>query len=108
MRQIYASETIDKLYRLCQVICDLASLYVEAKSQQQQDHTMIPIGDEFKMYLGQLGFMPSADQTMANTGNATMGPASLSGQVAQITGWFSGNRNMMGLLEEDLSHIDSY
>ncbi|GAB0137523.1 hypothetical protein EsDP_00005783 [Epichloe bromicola] len=103
-----ASETIDKLYRLCQVMCDMASLYVEAKSQQQQDHTTIPIGDEFEMYLGQLGFMPSEDQTMASAGNTTTGPAALSGQAAQIADWFSGNRNMIGLLEEDLSHIHSY
>ncbi|KAF5135079.1 putative transcriptional regulatory protein C11D3.07c [Metarhizium anisopliae] len=102
-----ASETIEKLYRLCQVMCDVAGLYVEAKSQQQQDQTMVPIGDEFEMYLSQLGFMPTEDQTMGNT-NAAGGPPPLSGQAAQIADWFSGNRNMMGLLEEDLSHIDSY
>ena len=104
-----ASETIDKLYRLCQVMCDVAGLYVEAKSQQQQGHNMAPIGDEFEMYLSQLGFMPTEDQTMGNSGsNTTAGPATLSSQAAQIADWFSGNRNMMGLLEEDLSHIDSY
>ncbi|KAK2593570.1 hypothetical protein QQS21_008745 [Conoideocrella luteorostrata] len=103
-----ASETIDKLYRLCQVMCDVATLYVEAKSQQQQDQTMVPIGDEFDMYLSQLGFIPSEDQAMTNTNNATSGPPILNGQAAQIADWFSGNRNMMGLLEEDLSHIDSY
>lgn len=102
-----ASETIEKLHRLCQVMCDVAGLYAEAKSQQQEDQTMAPIGDEFEMYLSQLGFMPSEDQTMANT-NPASGPPTLSGQAAQIADWFSGNRNMMGLLEEDLSHIDSY
>ena len=106
-----ASETIEKLYRLCQVMCDVASVYVEAKSQQQQDHTMVPIGDEFEMYLSQLGFMPSEDQTMTNAATApttTSGPTPLSGQATQLADWFSGNRNMMGLLEEDLSHIDSF
>lgn len=110
-----ASETIDKLYRLCQVMCDLAGLYVEAKTQQQQDQTMVPIGDEFDMYLSQLGFMPSEDQALANPNagvNASVNPVgrppTLTGQAAQIADWFSGNRNMMGLLEEDLSHIDSY
>ncbi|KAG5938245.1 hypothetical protein E4U53_008046 [Claviceps sorghi] len=105
-----ASETIDKLYRLCQVMCDVAGLYVEAKAKQQQDHNMAPIGDEFEMYLSQLGFMPTEDQTMVNSSgsNGTSGSATLRSQAAQIADWFSGNRNMMGLLEEDLSHIDSY
>ncbi|KAG6002671.1 hypothetical protein E4U54_000820 [Claviceps lovelessii] len=104
-----ASETIDKLYRLCQVMCDVAGLYVEAKSQQQQDHNMAPIGNEFEMYLSQLGFMPTDDQTMASSvNNGSAGPATLSSQAAQIADWFSGNRNMMSLLEEDLSHMNSY
>ncbi|PNY26301.1 transcriptional regulatory protein [Tolypocladium capitatum] len=103
-----SSETIEKLYRLCQVMCDVASLYVEAKSQQQ-DQTMAPIGDEFEMYLSQLGFMPSEDQAMANAqDNGGPPPANGQVQVAQIADWFSGNRNMMGLLEEDLSQIESY
>ncbi|KHN94432.1 fungal specific transcription factor domain protein [Metarhizium album ARSEF 1941] len=97
-----ASETIEKLYRLCQVMCDVASLYVEAKSQQQQDQTMVPIGDEFEMYLSQLGFMPTEDQAMGSTGTGS-GPPPLSNQAAQLADWFSGNRNMMGLLEEDFS-----
>lgn len=66
-------------------MCDVASLYVKAKSQQQQDHTMIPVGDEFEMYLGHLGFMPSEDQTMANAGNATTGPAAL--KLKSLTGF---------------------
>ncbi|TWU71352.1 hypothetical protein ED733_002923 [Metarhizium rileyi] len=102
-----ASETIEKLYRLCQVMCDVAGVYVEAKSQQQRDETMVPIGDEFEMYLSQLGFMPTEDHAMADT-NSGGGPPPLSNQAAQIADWFSGNRNMMGLLEEDLSHIDPY
>ncbi|PHH90830.1 hypothetical protein CDD83_2542 [Cordyceps sp. RAO-2017] len=102
------SETIDKLYRLTQVMVDVASLYVEAKSQQQDDHTMVPIGDEFEMYLSQLGFMPTEDQPMAQAPQNSRAPLSVNGQVAQIADWFSGNRNMMGLLEEDLSQIESY
>lgn len=68
---------------------------------------MVPIGDEFDMYLSQLGFMPSEDQAMAHAQD-NGGPPPANGQVAQIADWFSGNRNMMGLLEEDLSHIESY
>ncbi|KAF4508921.1 hypothetical protein G6O67_005242 [Ophiocordyceps sinensis] len=102
-----SSETIDKLYRLTQVMVDVAGLYVEARTQQQDDQTMAPIGDEFEMYLGQLGFMPTEDQTLTDA-PSSRGPPGGNGQVAQIADWFSGNRNMMGLLEEDLSHIESY
>lgn len=98
-----ASEAVEKLYRLCQVMCDVAVLYVEAKSQQQQDESMAPIGDEFEMYLSQLGFMPGEDQAMANADDSA---GQGQGPVAQIADWFSGNRIMMGLLEEDLSQID--
>ncbi|PFH56027.1 hypothetical protein XA68_17181 [Ophiocordyceps unilateralis] len=102
------SESVDKLYRLAQVMIDIASLYVEAKAQQQEDQTMVPIGDEFEMYLSQLGFMPTEDQAMANAPNDAKGQLAVNGQVTQIADWFSGNRNMMGLLEEDLSQIDAY
>ncbi|CAH0014840.1 unnamed protein product [Clonostachys rhizophaga] len=97
------SESAEKLHRMFQVMRDVASVYVEAKSQQQQDQTMIPIGDEFDMYLNQLGFIPNEDHTM-NQGNVPNG-----GQVPgqEPTGdWFAGSQNIFGLLEEDLSQID--
>lgn len=107
-----ASETVDKLCRVFQVYRDVAMVYVEAKSQQQEDQTMIPIGDEFDMYLSQLGFMPGVEDTSGNmqvpsaqqAGPMPMGPGG--GQAAQMADWFSGSRNMFGLLEEDLSQID--
>lgn len=103
------SEPIDKLYRLCRVMCDIATLYVEAKAQQQQDENSIPIGDEFEMYLSQLGFIPTEDQAMANANpNDPGAPIQGSNQVAQLADWFFGSRNMIGLLEEDLSQIDSH
>ena len=86
-------------------MCDVARLYVEAKSQQQEDQAMIPIGDEFDMYLSQLGFIPNEDPgAMAASGDpsgATFGNQ----QVAQMADWFSGSKNLMGLLEQDLSQI---
>lgn len=97
-----ASETIEKLHRMFQVMHDVAILYVEAKSQQQQDENMIPIGDEFDMYLSQLGFMPVDDQAMDHSTDASHSVP----QTAQMPDWFSGSRNMFGLLEEDLSLID--
>lgn len=105
-----SSEAVEKLYRLCQVMYDVLVLYVETKSQQPQDQN-VPIGDEFEMYLSQLGLIPTEDQTMGNVGNDAAGLAAglqNNGQVAQIADWFSGNRNMIGLLEEDLSNIESY
>ncbi|EHK42702.1 hypothetical protein TRIATDRAFT_35132 [Trichoderma atroviride IMI 206040] len=103
------SEPIDKLYLLCKVMFDIAKLYVEAKTQQQQDENSIFIGDEFEMYLSQLGFIPNEDQVMANASTNDAGvPAQGSGQVSQLADWFFGSRNMIGLLEEDLSQIDSH
>ncbi|KAL6900133.1 hypothetical protein GGI43DRAFT_58953 [Trichoderma evansii] len=103
------SEPIDKLYLLCKVMLDIAKLYVEAKTQQQQDENSIPIGDEFDMYLSQLGFIPNEDQVMANASTNDAGaPVQGSGQVSQLADWFFGSRNMIGLLEEDLSQIDSH
>ena len=104
-----ASETIEKLCRVFQIYRDVAVVYVEAKSQQQEDETMVPIGDEFDMYLSQLGFMPSEDMSMAahaNQPSVTQPMQPPDGQVAQMGDWFSGSRNMFGLLEEDLSQID--
>ncbi|KAL7928974.1 hypothetical protein V8C35DRAFT_331966 [Trichoderma chlorosporum] len=101
------SEPIDKLYRLCRVMCDIATLYVETKTQQQEDENSV--GDEFEMYLSQLGFIPNEDQPMANTNtNDPAGPVQGNGQVAQLADWFFGSRNMISLLEEDLSQIDSH
>jgi hypothetical protein len=97
------SETVEKLYRLFQVMRDVAVVYVEAKTQQEGDQTMIPIGNEFDMYLSQLGFIPTDDQTMVDQTNHQV----QSNMQAQMAGWLSGNRNMFGLLEEDLSQIDA-
>jgi hypothetical protein len=94
------SETVEKLYHLCQAICDIAALYVEAKAQQQQDQTMIPIGDKFELYLSQLGFMPGEDSSVTNAAQGDMG-AQAPNQVGQLADWFM-------LLDEDLTQIDNY
>lgn len=99
------SETTEKLWRLCQVMCNVATLYVEAKSQQQEDQDMIPIGDEFDMYLSQLGLIPTEEQTAMALSDDTNGIASGNHEVAQMADWFSGSTNLMGLLEQDLSQI---
>lgn len=106
-RACSVSETAEKLWRVCNVMYNVAALYVTAKSQQQEDQTMITIGDEFDMYLGQLGMMPTEDQTMTpQAGVGQFGAGNL--QAAQMFDWFSGSRNLMGLLEEDLSQFGGH
>ena len=104
------SESAQKLHRLCQVMCSIARYYVEAKQQQEANESMRPIGDEFEMYLGELGFM-NVDQ-MAGPVDDSVGPGDPYAQQppgasppAQVVDWFSSNRNMLGLMEEDLREI---
>lgn len=90
------SEAVDRLYRLCQVLYNVAALYIEAKAKQEQDHDMTLVGNDFDMYLGQLGLVPQAD-IAGGRADSEMAAASNLGD------WFSGGRDMMSLLEEDLS-----
>lgn len=101
------SHSISKLHQLCQVLYNVAQLYIEAKAQQPVDQDMVPVGNEFNMYLSQLGFMP-VDESMANFdvgGDGLDDQARSMAQTTQLGDWFSGNNYMMGLLEEDLSGI---
>lgn len=114
------SEAISKLHRLCQVLLNIARLYLEAKAQakSQEDPT---IGQEFDTYLTALGMgpvMPGYGDVQATSATAApLGAVSadmmqgMEGQVPPIApsalrNWFSGNQHMMGLLEEDLSLFD--
>jgi hypothetical protein len=131
------SEAITKLHRVCQVLYNVARLYVEAKAQQQQDQEMTIVGNDFDMYLSQLGFMPHNVGTgeHAEAGAVPAGaahhqqvqqqqehqqqhpvvphgfapgvtpPNMAVPQSVQLGDWFSGNRNLMGLMEEDLSQF---
>jgi hypothetical protein len=89
------SPPVQKLCRLCKVMCTIAKYYVEAKGQEreQTSQDLGSIGDEFDMYLGALGVVPEGYQQHQQQ-------QQLSG--IELVDWFSGNRNMMGLLEEDL------
>ncbi|KAI0868423.1 hypothetical protein GGS24DRAFT_482434 [Hypoxylon argillaceum] len=113
------SPSVRKLHQLCQVLYNIASLYVEAKAAEPD----VPGGigsNEFDMYLSQLGFMPAMDEgAMAMMGVQTAG-SGMEGvvdgdgeilsralaQTNQLEDWFSGKNYMMGLLEEDLSGIN--
>ncbi|KAI3327104.1 fungal-specific transcription factor domain protein [Xylariaceae sp. AK1471] len=103
------SSSVRKLHQLCQVLHNVAELYVEAKALEPVD----PAGNEFDLYLSQLGFMPVDDTTMMGIqtdlngagGNVDPQMRSLA-QTNQLEDWFSGKNYMMGLLEEDLSGIN--
>ncbi|KAL4888603.1 fungal-specific transcription factor domain protein [Aspergillus ambiguus] len=114
------SEAISKLHRLCQVLNNIAKLYLEAKARSlnQEDQT---IGQEFDTYLSALGLAPAASEygdvrppgapaTSAPAGSMDVmhGMETPVPYVAPSTlrNWFSGNQHMMGLLEEDLSLFD--
>ncbi|KAI0894360.1 fungal-specific transcription factor domain-containing protein [Annulohypoxylon nitens] len=103
------SHSISKLHQLCQVLYNVAQLYIEAKAQQPLDQDMVPVGNEFNMYLSQLGFMPM-EENIANfdvSGTGTIDDQARSmAQTTQLGDWFSGNNYMLGLLEEDLSGIN--
>lgn len=97
------SQGIEKLHRLCNVLYHVAALYVEAKAQQQQDQGMSMVGNDFDMYLSQLGFISqqhSSDSTAAG-GEFGLGGVPAVNQ-ARLGDWFSGNRYVMGLMEEDM------
>lgn len=104
------SESAQKLHRLCQVMCSIAKYYVEAKQQQRANENMRPIGDEFEMYLGELGFMnvdqmaPPPDPSVRQ--GVPLGHQASGSTSAQVMDWFSSNQNMLDLLEEDLQGID--
>ncbi|KAB8234773.1 hypothetical protein BDV23DRAFT_30138 [Aspergillus alliaceus] len=118
------SEAIAKMHRLCQVLSNVAKLYVEAKAQAQtqENEALASVGQEFDVYLSALGLAP----TQAEAGDPRWnGPTPESGPISgdlregtegqgfppamlqtTLGSWFSGNQHMMGLLEEDLSLFD--
>ncbi|KAI8627100.1 fungal-specific transcription factor domain protein [Xylariaceae sp. FL1651] len=103
------SSSVRKLHQLCQVLYNVAELYVEAKALEPLD----PAGNEFDLYLTQLGFMPIDDSSMVGiqtdlggTGGVVDHQMRSLAQANQLEDWFSGKNYMMGLLEEDLSGIN--
>ncbi|KAJ0166254.1 putative transcriptional regulatory protein PB24D3.01 [Colletotrichum tanaceti] len=95
------SEPVERLHQLCSMLCNVATLYVEGKSQQAEERD--PVNDEFDVYLSALGFPPTECPAQGmDTGE--MSQPTL--QTAQLGNWFSGSQYMMGLLEEDLSQFN--
>lgn len=108
-----ASQTADKLYRVFQLYCEVAVVYIGAKKRQQEDQSLVSLNDEMDMYLGQLGFMPMDDPSLGSVGGGgnAGGPMPMGGgaqgmQTAQMASWLTGSRDMLELLESDLPNMD--
>ncbi|KAK4170522.1 hypothetical protein QBC43DRAFT_306371 [Cladorrhinum sp. PSN259] len=107
------SETVGKLYRVCQVLLNVATLCVKTREQRQQNPQNMDVTvaeNNIDMYLSQLGFMPpyAPPQSTPLYGSTGM-PANAdfsADQAAQLGSWFSGNTHILGLLEEDLSGFE--
>lgn len=100
---------MEKFYRLCKVLCQVATLYVEAKAQDQEQHDqdMSMVGNDFDMYLSQLGFISSEQHNSSDDMAIAGGNAAPSQSSTQLGDWFSGNSYIMGLMEEDLLDFDA-
>lgn len=94
------SESVEKLHQLCNMLYNVAVLYVETKSQQSEERGSI--NDEFDVYLSALGFSPTEYPI---PGVEAGGMSQPTVQTVQLGNWFSGSQYMMGLLEEDLSRL---
>ncbi|KAH6952439.1 hypothetical protein BKA56DRAFT_505171 [Ilyonectria sp. MPI-CAGE-AT-0026] len=80
-----SSETVQKLWRLCEVLCRITRLYVDVKTQEQDNQFKV-LGDRFDAYLDQLGLV-----SMEREGVDDMGGANLSAlddfQIADLANW---------------------
>lgn len=144
-----SSAALAQLHRLSLVLRNVAALYVEAKtasavqaapsaifggSQLHQPPNpdthasanvpfLDPVGDEFDLYLSQLGFMPLDEDAAMGGGGGGGGadPGVFAGGLdggddggdvdmlrnVQLGDWFSGNNHILGLVEEDLSGFNA-
>ncbi|KAL5334393.1 hypothetical protein BJX70DRAFT_18992 [Aspergillus crustosus] len=86
------STAITKLHRLCQVLSNVARLYIEAKTQlqTQENQDLVSVGHEFDSYLSALGLAPAAsygDTRWAAAAAAAAAPIqgpSMSGELRYV------------------------
>jgi hypothetical protein len=62
------SEAIDQLYRLTQVLHNIASVFIKSKSETADHQDMTSFGNDFNSFLSQLGFLPPTVEQMAVNG----------------------------------------
>ena len=102
------SQGIARLHRMCQILQHVAEIYVKAKAQQHQNMGMV--GNDFDLYLAQLGFISrdcASRQGVAENGIGAGFAASGANETEQLGDWFSGNNFIMSLMEEDLLAFNS-
>ncbi|KAL2007936.1 hypothetical protein VTN00DRAFT_7918 [Thermoascus crustaceus] len=117
-------EAAEKLYRLCHVFHRVAELYINAKikassnvqtsqnAAEDGNAALYPVND-FDPYLSALGFTSATGLAPFVSNGVSTGdvPAMENGSgVAGSTSlgdWFTGNLNIMALLEADLSNINT-
>jgi hypothetical protein len=101
------SEGAERLHRLCQVFYQVAKLYAQAKTEEAQTQAQMEWnpGAAFDPYLSMLGFGPYA---MVGGQDGVHGPAvwqdGNEGVAVGVQGWFKGNQNILGLLEQDVDY----
>ena len=101
-------EGVAKLHRLCDVLQNVADLYVKAKTQEPthiamartnnvqlaMDH-MQPAISDVDGYISAIGFAPPApgyhSETSADNGQV---------ETDYLSGWFIGNTSLIGLLDD--------
>jgi hypothetical protein len=106
------SEPVSNLHRLSQVLFNVAIRYTESKLHRAPNHA----GPNYYMYLSELGFvMPVGNSSghLQPHGNSNIGEEvemlasvqpdlKLNTQSAHLNEWFSGSRDMMAVLGDDL------
>ena len=105
------SLAMERFHRTSKILYQVAALYVEAKEKScepQYDVDMSIVGNNFDVYLSQLGFISPQPHT-ASGGRApleTSGMPTSDLASTQLSDWFSGNNYIMGLMEEDILDVD--
>ncbi|KAM5385589.1 hypothetical protein ACJZ2D_000788 [Fusarium nematophilum] len=94
-----SSETVQKLWRLCEVFGRITRLYVDVKARQRENQFKV-LGDRFDAYLDQLGLVSMEREGEVDMGGANL-PAFDDFQAADLANWISGSQNLLGLVEQD-------
>ncbi|UPK92108.1 hypothetical protein LCI18_003043 [Fusarium solani-melongenae] len=101
-----SSETIQKVWRLCEVLCRITRLYVDIKTQEQENQLKV-LGDRFDAYLDQLGLVSMEREGVADMGGVDL-PALDDFQAADLASWIAGSQDLMGLAEQDVINLEGY
>lgn len=101
-----SSETIQKVWRLCEVLCRITRLYVDIKTQKQENQFKA-LGERFDAYLDQLGLVSMDREGVADIGGTDL-PALDDFQAADLASWISGSQDLMGLTGQDVINLEGY